>query len=176
MTLRDTNPERLEQLMKEIQKGWEDKSEEEHLEETWKSFLRLYFSLAEIAWEIEASQGHLSDKSKEPPGYSNTQKAEIRDLIASGALRQSAEIADAIDKLEAQKEIVAWENLGEKDEFKRKTSDMLITMINCVRPIADVIQDAAANVKSESMTTLGVIRQAKQTMGQGETHDHPSHP
>lgn len=159
MTLRDTNPQRLNELIEQVEQEWANTTPEERVQETWNAFVKVYVSLANVAWGIEASQGHLiNSKRDQPPSLDSITTAQIRDSIASQALSSSENIEDLIDKLEAQQQIIAAENFGDETTSTGRSSGTLVVLINCLRPIAEVIQDAAANTKSGTMTALQTIQ------------------
>ena len=164
MTLRDTSPQRLKELIEQVEEEWANTTPEERVQETWNAFVKVYVSLANVAWGIEASQGHLNNpKRVQPPPLDSTTTAQVRDLIASQALSNSEEIGDLIDKLEAQQQIIATENFGDQATSTGRSSDTLVVLINCLRPMAEVIQDAAADAKSGTMTTLQTIQSPNST-------------
>ena len=91
MTLRDTDPRRLENLIKDAQQEWENTTGEERVQQTWNTFIQAYQLIGAVAWEIEASRGNLGG----PNRVSQTQPADtvavsVRDYIAGGALNASA--------------------------------------------------------------------------------------
>ncbi len=61
MTLRDTNPQRLEALMREVEEEWANNNGDERVQQTWMSFVQVFQLVAAIAWDIEASRGNLGD-------------------------------------------------------------------------------------------------------------------
>ena len=163
MTLRDTDPRRLENLIKDAQQEWENTTGEERVQQTWDTFLQAYQLIGDVAWEIEASRGNLGDPNRisqirpdDPVAVS------VRDYIASGALNTSATLNELMDKLEAQQQIIAAENFGDDSTPTGKSSGMLVVLVNCLRPIAEVIQDAAADNKSSTMDRLQGIQQREQ--------------
>ena len=127
MTLRDTNPQRQNELIEQAQQEWENSTPEERVQETWDTFVKVYVTLAHVAWDIESSQGHLTNTDTvRPPSLDNITMAQVRDLIASQALSGSATIGDLIDKLEAQQQIIAAENFGDRTTSPGRLSDTLV--------------------------------------------------
>ena len=60
--------------------------------------------------------------------------------------------------VEAQKELIAAENFGDDESDAGKSSSNLVVLANCMRPISDVIQNAAADLKSSTLNILGTAR------------------
>ena len=162
MALRDTNPEEIERLMREVQSEWEQKDAEEHVQETWTLFLQVYNLIAMASLEIEASKGHLNQEELRNRTAS-IENAQVKDIIASEALSLSAQISPMLDKLEAQQQIIAWENWGDDQTPIGKMSGTIVTLINLIRPIAEVIQDAAADNKVGTMDRLHTTVPREQT-------------
>ena len=159
MALRDTNPQRLEALILQKEQAWENSTPEERVQQTWDTFIKVYMLLADIAWDIEASRGNLARPSTVPPQLpEDGLMATVRDQIASQALDTSATIADLMDELEAQQQIISGENFGDDSTPTGKSSSTVVVLINCLRPIAEVIQDAAAETKSGTMDSLQSFR------------------
>lgn len=159
MTLRDTNPQRLEALILQTEQAWENSTAEERVQKTWDAFTKVYMLLAHIAWDIEASRGNLARSNSVPPQpMDNAMTAIIRDQIASEALNTSANLGDLMDELEAQQQIIAGENFGDDSTPTGKSSSTIVVLINCLRPIAEVIQDAVADTKSGTMDSLQSVR------------------
>ena len=163
MTLRDTNPRRLEALMREVEEEWANNDGDERVQQTWRSFVQVFQLVAAIAWDIEASRGNLGDPNRiSQVQIDDLLATTVRDGIASGALNRSAIMDQLIDKLEAQQQIIAIENFGDENTPTGRLSGSLVMMINCLRPIADVIQDSAADNKSSTMDHLRTIQQREQ--------------
>ena len=155
MALRDTNPQRLEALILQTKEAWENSTAEERVQKTWDAFIKVYMFLANIALDIEASRGNLVKSNSVPPQpIDEAMTATVRDLIASEALNTSANLGDLMDELEAQQQIIAKENFWDDSTPTGKSSSTLVVLINCLRPIAEVIQDAAADTKSGTMDSL----------------------
>ena len=154
MQLRDTNPQRLDELMEQVQQEWVNTTQEERVQKTWDAFVGVYAALSRIAWDIEASQYRPVSSERTPPAIDDIGVAQIRDQIAGQALRGSGSIEELIDKLEARQQIIATENFGDQTTSTGRSSDTVLVLINCLRPIAEVIFDAAATAKSGTMTTL----------------------
>ena len=156
MALRETNPERLTELMEQVSQEWDGLSAEERVELTLEAFMRTFGVIAEVAYEVEASQGHIALESRERDKtlpLDHPKRARVRDYIASDALALSKTLPEAIDGLEARQQIIAVENFGDESPTGQ-LSETLVVLINQLRPIAEVIQDAAATVKSGTMTTV----------------------
>ena len=163
MTLRDTNPQRLEALMRDVEEEWANNNGDERVQQTWRSFVQVFQLVAAIAWDIEASRGNLGDPNRISQAQIDDLLATaVRDNIASGALNRSAILNQLIDKLEAQQQIIAIENFGDDNTPTGRLSDSLVMLINCLRPISEVIQDAAADNKSSTMDRLQAIQQREQ--------------
>ena len=163
MTLRDTNPQRLEALMREVEEEWANNDGDERVQQTWRSFGQVFQLIAMIALDIEASRGNLGDPNRvSQVQIDDLLATTVRDGIASGALNRSAIMDQLIDKLEAQQQIIALENFGDENTPTGRLSGSLVVLINCLRPIAEVIQDAAAENKSSTMDRLRAIQQREQ--------------
>ncbi len=162
MALRDTNPEEIDRLMREVQSEWEQKDAEEHVQETWTLFLQVYQLIGMVSLDIEASKGHLNQEALRNRTASIA-NAQVEDHIASQALSLSAKISPMLDKLEAQQQIIARENWGDDQTPTGKMSGTVVTLINLIRPIAEVIQDAAADNKVGTMDRLHTTVPREQT-------------
>ena len=163
MTLRDTNPQRFEALMREVEEEWANSNGDERVQQTWRSFTQVFQLVAAIAWDIEASRGNLGDPNRvSQVQIDDLLATTVRDGIASGALDRAAVVDQLIDKLEAQQQIIAIENFGDEDTPTGRLSGSLVVLINCLRPIAEVVQDAAADNKSSTMDRLQAIQQRGQ--------------
>ena len=158
VSLRDRNPERLNELMHQIDEDWQDLTALERVQETWATFTEVYSLVAYTAWDIEASRGNLVGPDVNAPTLGDVAEATVRDQIASGALGIALALDEMMDKLEAQKELVAAENFGDNESDAGKSSSNLVVLANCLRPISDVIQDAAADLKSSTLNTLDTAR------------------
>ena len=155
MTLRQTNPRRLEMLIEEVQREWANTSGEERVQQTWGSFFQAYHRIGLVAWEIEASRGNLRDPnlvSETKPDEHTA--ASISDYIASGALSESLSLNELLDNLEARQQIIAADNLVDDSAPTGKSSETLVVLINSLRPIAEVIQDVVADNKSGTLDRL----------------------
>ena len=158
MSMRDRNPEELTQLMDQIHEEWKHLTAAERVQRTWATFIEVYSLVAHIAWGIEASRGNLVAPDAEIPAIDEVLAATIKDHIADEPLSLAAALDELMDKLEAQKELIAAENFGDDKSDTGKFSGSLVVLANCMRPISDVIQDAAADLKSSTLNTLDTAR------------------
>ena len=163
MTLRQTDPRRLEMLIEEVLREWANTSGEERVQQTWGAFFQAYHRIGLVAWDIEASRGNLRDpNSVHQPKPDERTAASISDHIASGALSESTSLNELLDNLEARQQIIAGDNFGDDSTPTGKSSATLVVLINSLRPIAEVIQDAAADNKSGTLDRLQAVQQREQ--------------
>ena len=158
MTLRDTDPQRLEQLMEEVDSAWKDWSREERVNQVLQDFAHVYFLVARIAWNVEAAKGNLNQQGYVPPEQTDyALVAQAKDTIANQAVQGSSQLGVLMDKLEAAQQLIAAENFGDETEVG-KLSDTVVTLVNCIRPISEVVQDAAVDAKLTTMDALETRR------------------
>ena len=158
MTLRDNDPQRLEQLMEEVDSEWKEWSREERVNQVLQDFARVYSLVARIAWDVEAAKGNLNLQGYVRPEQTDySLVAQAKDAIANQAVQGSSQLGVLIDRLEAEQQLIAGENFGDETEVG-KLSDTVVILINCIRPISEVIRDAAVDARLITMDALETRR------------------
>ena len=133
------------------------------MQQTWGTFFQAYHRIGLVAWEIEASRSNLGDPNRASQTKPDEHTAaSIKDYIASGALNESVSLNELLDNLEARQQIIAGDNFGDDSTPTGKSSATLVVLINSLRPIAEVIQDAAADNKSSTLDRLRAVQQREQ--------------